>query len=254
MQEIELIAVTEAVVLDITSPKGRKRQALPRDFYSLSYRFDGEITVDTQERSLVSVADTVTFVPRGVAYETEVRADTHMIVVHFKLARDIEIRHPEVIRAEGTGLRSLFKELLASYRVGASTNFRCLSVLYGIFDILERSRIDRTPSCVALAKRIIDERFSDPLLSLSEVAAEVGVSDSYLRRMFRRTANGSAVDYLCRVRIKNAKSMLESDYFTVAEIGSRSGFRDACYFVRKFRERIGMTPGEYRKKINNGKA
>ena len=253
MLDFESVAVTEAVVLDITSPKRRKRLASPRDFYSISYRFDGEITVETKERRLVSVADTVTFVPRGVAYETEVRADTHMIVVHFRLAQDVEIRHPEVVHAEGTELRALFMSLAASYRVGASANFRCLSILYSIFDLIEQSSSDSTPPCVTAAKRIIDERFSDPSLSLAEVAAEARVSDSYLRRAFRAATKESAADHLCRVRIKNAKAMLESDYFSVAEIGARSGFREACYFVRKFRECVGMTPGEYRKKMTNGK-
>lgn len=253
MLDFEPAAVTEAVVLDIISPKGRKRLAQPRDFYSLSYRFDGEITVETQERSLVSVADTITFVPRGVAYETEVRADTHMIVVHFRLARDIEIRHPEVVNAEGAELRDLFEALAASYRVGESANFKCLSVLYSIFDFIMQLRADSTPPCITAAKKIIDERFSDPSLSLAEVATEVRVSDSYLRRAFRTATKESAADYLSRVRIKNAKSMLESDYFSVAEIGARSGFRDPCYFVRKFRERVGMTPGEYRKRVNKGK-
>jgi AraC-like DNA-binding protein len=248
MSKFDPIAVVEAAVFDITTPKSKKKRARPRDFYSLSYRFDGEITVKTKDKSLVSTADTVTFVPSGVGYETTVRHDTHMIVVHFRLAADVEFRHPEIISADGTELRALFISLYDAYRAGASAGFKCLSVLYSIFAALEQREVGDLPLCVVAARKIIDERFCDPDLSLVEVAAQAGVSDSYLRRAFRTTMGMSAVDYLCRVRIKNARSMLESECFTVAEIGARCGFREACYFVRKFRECVGVTPGEFRKR------
>ena len=178
-----------------------------------------------------------------------------MIAVHFRLASDVDFRHPAVIDADGEELSGLFASLAASGAVATAFNFKCMSRLYSIFAYLEELGLpcEGVPLCVRKTCRIIESRYSDCQLSLSRVAEEVGVSDSYLRRSFRNSLGESAVSYLCRVRIESARSMLESEYFTVAEIGERCGFGDSCYFVRKFRERVGMTPGEYRKRINNGK-
>ena len=90
-------AVTEMTAFYTTAGKTKRVWADKRDFYSLSYRFCGEISVRAADEDLISRENSITFVPSGVPYETEIIRDTRMAVVHFKLSSDIDFRNPSVI-------------------------------------------------------------------------------------------------------------------------------------------------------------
>ena len=186
-----------------------------------------------------------------MAYRTSVREDTRMIVVHFRLVKDIDFRVPVVLDSTGSGLKGLFEQLAVAYRAGNPTDFECMSIFYSLLAALERigMRKTRVPRCVAAARARIDADFADADLGIREIAEAVGVSDSYLRRAFGRAYGESPLEYLMRVRVQSAKTLLESEYFTVSEIAVRCGFHSLSYFIQSFRAQTGETPGAYRKRI-----
>jgi AraC-like DNA-binding protein len=57
----------------------------------------------------------------------------------------------------------------------------------------------------------------------------------------------SPKQYLDDVRIEHAKVLLESAYYTQAEIAARCGFDDVKYFRTAFKHHTGKTPGAYMK-------
>lgn len=57
------------------------------------------------------------------------------------------------------------------------------------------------------------------------------------------------VDYLTWVRMERAKFMLKKYHFRLHEVATRCGFQDVNYFFRVFKERTGMTPSQYRARI-----
>lgn len=248
MADIKRASVKRISVLEIESPKHRAKKVEGRDFYALSYRFSGEVVLESDGKRLVSSADTVTFTPKGIPYRTAIREDTRMIVVHFTLTKDIDIRHLGVVDVAGSDLRTLFLQLADRYTESTPDDFTCMSLFYQILATLERFSEDENavPACVLTAKRRIDESFADPDLSIASVARESGVSDSYLRRAFRSFYRESPVEYLARVRVRRAKNLLESEFFTVAEIATLSGFHSTGYFIQFFRARTGETPAAYR--------
>lgn len=248
MEGIRRASVKRISVLEIESPKHRQKNVAGRDFYALSYRFAGEVVLESDGKRLLSGADTVTFTPKGVPYRTAIREDTRMIVVHFTLTKDIDIRHLGVVNGEGSDLRDLFLQLADRYTESEPDDFTCMSLFYQILATLERLAREKnaTPACVLTAKRQIDENFADPDLSIADVARAAGVSDSYLRRAFRASYGESPVAYLAHVRVRRAKNLLESEFFTVAEIAALSGFHSAGYFIQCFRARTGETPAAYR--------
>ena len=53
-------------------------------------------------------------------------------------------------------------------------------------------------------------------------------------------------DYITWVRIDRAKFMLKRYDFRLQEVANRCGYADANYFFRVFKNKVGMTPSEYR--------
>ena len=56
----------------------------------------------------------------------------------------------------------------------------------------------------------------------------------------------SPKQYLLNLRIEHAKAFLEGTIQTCEDIAYASGFADACYFSRIFKEKVNCSPLEYR--------
>ncbi len=250
MRKLEKCAVSGIKVLDVHSEKHQAQRVAKRDFYSLSYRYAGRIKIEANGSSYTSGAGSVTFTPKGEDYCTEVCEDTHMAVIHFTLAREIETSGVCVIDDEGGRLKPYFNRLAATFKSADTCDFEAMALFYQLLS--ELSRIEEAgraiPSIAVLAKEEIERSFANASLSISSIASGLSVSDSYLRRVFRDAYGMSPLAYLTHVRIRYAKNMLESEFFSIDQIGALCGFQSVGYFIQCFRSKTGETPGNYRKR------
>ena len=92
---------------------------------------------------------------------------------------------------------------------------------------------------------ITGERFADPELSLNEIAEEIGYHAKYLSSLFKKKQGVSYSQYLRDMRIKHAIFLMEQGLVSVKNVALLSGFGDALYFSKVFRETQGITPTEY---------
>lgn len=84
---------------------------------------------------------------------------------------------------------------------------------------------------------------------LEEAAAVVELSPFHFAREFRATTGHSPYQYLLAQRMDHARSLLRTTDWSVQEIAAQCGFVSAASFVRAFRQRVGATPGEWRKHV-----
>jgi PAS domain S-box-containing protein len=100
----------------------------------------------------------------------------------------------------------------------------------------------------AFAKVIahLHDNFADRLSS-SELADMAGLSVSHFERRFRRAFNASPRQYLLRVRVEHAASMLLETDKTISQVALACGFYDHAHFSRSFQRIMRQTPSEYRK-------
>ena len=94
--------------------------------------------------------------------------------------------------------------------------------------------------------RFIDENHADPL-TLSAIAAAAGVGPREASRCFRRQLNLSPFEYLIGCRVDRAAERLRATDDSVTDIALGCGFASVSYFGKLFKERLGMTPSEYRR-------
>ncbi|MBE3580805.1 MAG: response regulator [Thermoanaerobacteraceae bacterium] len=88
-------------------------------------------------------------------------------------------------------------------------------------------------------------------LSLEEVARHVFLSPCYFSRLFKQVRSENFNDYLTRMRMEEAKKLLLTTDYSVNEIASRVGYRDARYFGQVFKKQEGCTPTAFRKTGGN---
>lgn len=108
--------------------------------------------------------------------------------------------------------------------------------------VLEESKA-KNNSIFTYLKQYIKENMTERL-SVDRLCAHVGMSKSKLSRNFKAEFGISPMEFVIRERLAYAKKILKQSG-TVKEACFSSGFSDVNYFVRLFRQREGITPGQY---------
>lgn len=84
--------------------------------------------------------------------------------------------------------------------------------------------------------------------SIPEVARAVGMTHETFRKAFRDRFGRSPRAHQDRVRLDAAKERLLEGQMRVQEIAQTLGFANPYVFSRRFREEMGLSPREYRKR------
>lgn len=78
------------------------------------------------------------------------------------------------------------------------------------------------------------------------LAALVNLSASRFRHLFKQETGTSPRQYLRELRFRKAEAMLVSTFLPLKEIAEAIGLVSLTHFMKDFKQRHGMTPGEYR--------
>ena len=92
----------------------------------------------------------------------------------------------------------------------------------------------------------IEEHYGEPI-SLQQLADTIPCNSQYLCRFFREIAGISPIQYLIHYRLEKACYLLVHTSRQISEIALDCGFDNISYFIRKFKERKGCTPKDYRR-------
>ncbi len=135
------------------------------------------------------------------------------------------------------------------YRLGVKGNLIMLlhiiiSNCRGIADREGKRSVER----VKLILSYISENYSHDI-TMGDAAEVCCYSKSHFMRFFRSAMGESFTSYLSSYRLKIASQLLLSTGDTVLEIAGKTGFGNLSYFNRLFKEKFGVTPTQYRKRL-----
>ncbi|MHA7966924.1 helix-turn-helix domain-containing protein [Paenibacillus sp. CAU 1782] len=85
-------------------------------------------------------------------------------------------------------------------------------------------------------------------ISVSELAAEAGMTSAAYSAQFRKVMGQAPVEYLNEIRINKAKELLRQQHFRVKEAAAAAGFSSEFYFSRMFQRVVGIPPKLYTRK------
>lgn len=85
-------------------------------------------------------------------------------------------------------------------------------------------------------------------LSVSDMASELGYSDSYFYRLFYKHTKQAPMTYYMNMKVKCACDLLCDTYLQVNQVALKVGFDDSYYFSRFFKKHTGLSPKQYRER------
>lgn len=87
----------------------------------------------------------------------------------------------------------------------------------------------------------------DCRLTVAEMAATVGLSESWFANVFKQTTGKTPLQWQLASRIERAQKLLMEGDLTVADIAAKLGFSDQAHLTKAFRQVSGHTPAAWRR-------
>lgn len=141
------------------------------------------------------------------------------------------------------GHLDLYHQYLEIYNIQAFRDWLVDSVTHFITETENRNS-QRALSTIELAKQYIENHLSEDL-SLEAVSSQVFISPKYLSKLFKEELGVTYTEYVTSQRMERAKTLIENNTLTVEQIAGMVGYGTAAYFIKKFKEMYGCTPGNY---------
>lgn len=218
----------------------------------ISLEGDGSMGVETNTRQIHQGEAHLLF-PHQIHYYIDLPDKFTWLYVTFDLegpARQIL----ELWRSGGRKMdeqaRSLLMKFLGEFQKG--DGLQASIALGRVFEAMEtaepaKNTTEPDTDLVAQIKKYVMENLEGDL-AMPALSKAMGVSESYLRAVFRDGAGVSLGNFVRSVRLVRATYLLEQGELDLGVIAERTGFGSLTSFTRAFRRMYEMTPSSYRKR------
>lgn len=149
-------------------------------------------------------------------------------------------------------IREMIEEIYLTHTKDSSY---AMMVLYCVLRKLHARSVPGSREVLPTVQNIIAyilEHFREEV-TLKRTAGHFGFSVPYLSELFLQQTGRNFKEYLDSIRFSHAQNLLAFTSMPICEVNSRAGFSDYANFARRFKERTGFTPSQYRKRAREGR-
>lgn len=222
------------------------------------YHISGVSKVFFNGKELMTKPGTVRFLPAGDLYEYRVEQIEPGDCIDVFFDTDIPFSNEAFVidMSKREGLEQFFKKIFCAF-VAKEEGYmlECKSQLYRIFFELQKSIYipERKFRLIKPALEVIRSDFLARDIPIHELAAASGISETYLKLLFRERFGLPPKKYIIQLKINYACELLRLERYTVTQIAELCNFSDVHYFSRQFKEYMGITPMQYSQKYKSSK-
>ena len=193
------------------------------------------------------------YIQRKNCYQAgELASDApHYLFVHFDGEWSDE---PGALPCRGTFDYSKLSELMRQIDTASHRKYAYAEQQYLLHKLLLSLR-QKTPSntLADTLSKFVEENIAK-ITSLSDLCEAFHYSKNYVERLFHREFGVSPIQYINDVKIKKAMYLLETTSKPITAISEECGYFDYPYFYKRFVQKTGVSPSEWRKAIQRNPA
>lgn len=94
-------------------------------------------------------------------------------------------------------------------------------------------------------EEVIEQNFSNPDLTVDQIASAIGISRTGLFTKLKTLADVTPNEMIQVIRLKHAAALLQENRYRVSEVCYMVGFSSPSYFSKCFQKQYGVTPAKY---------
>ena len=137
-------------------------------------------------------------------------------------------------RDVGAAVEQELRQALSTLQIGKATP--------------SRGRPHSSSSLIDIVSDLVAHKPNMPY-SVSAIAAASRMTPNHFSYLFHRQNKQCFSDFLTEQRLALAKTLLKDLTLSISEAALKAGFHDAGYFARRFKQRTGMSPREWRSRL-----
>ena len=247
MDNLKLLSIYEGTSIPIGTYPGRPYHMFIFKVSGASiYRFpDGHETLNLPEGSML-------FLPSGTAYTAikNCADESRYILLRFEAALS-QVEPCVFSLSQSSDMQIFFRSMVRRWLFGdPSRRHLCYAMFY---ELLASITSQRNPDYGSFHQKeristgiaYLEQHIFDSSLTVAQIAACAGVSETYFRRIFQAVYNQSPKQYIQSKRLSQAQAILESGHFTsIQSVAAMVGYEDPLYFSRAFKRKYGTAPSE----------
>lgn len=119
-------------------------------------------------------------------------------------------------------------------------------IVQQLCEFIMKKRNDWRHETVSEIVSFIESAYSDPDLTLYQIAEVTGRPEKYISQLFKEQTGDNLSDYLERMRINRASELLQGNELTIDDIALQVGYNSSHSFRRAFKRVRGIPPSQYR--------
>lgn len=229
----------------------------------ITFVIEGAFREHYRGRSILCRTGMIRFLPAGEVHENEIQARSRCLHVSGDPSAFEQLRQQPAVPtrpAEISGLTTtwLANRLYAEFsRQDTASAMAIEGLVLEILAEIARSEAADTkllaPHWLKQATEIVESRFLERL-TLTEIAAEVGVHYVHLSRQFHKYNRCTVGELIRRRRVQYASHLLAHSQTPLAEIALVCGFSDQSHLSFLFKRYMGLSPSKFRSLAGLGAA
>ncbi len=272
-----VVDIKGLVALEYLDFEGKYRDYVEsHDFWELCYVQKGEVNLVLDGKSIALRENSVFIIPpdRVHSYVSHRGNQSRVFVVCFESFSTALKTVGEMCVSADETVTDCIGKIIDEYKNTYRTDSDVLKVLdfpnfggqqviilqleYLIICMLRTLSATKNPEVVFIKKEDFYSELTDVIIgyfrenirtkiSLQDVCKKVNYSRSFLCKTFKMQTGESLFSYFNKLKIEEAKKMLDDGKMTVTAISRELGFSDVKYFGATFRKVEGISPTAYRK-------
>lgn len=240
------ISVNVIDVLNLKNDKKARFHTGARSFCALSYRKRGNTVFMFNGKTKEALNNSISYVPSDLTYD-RISQNEDFIVIHFlsygKVLKNINVFNPK----DYINYEILFNEILGVWnQKNAGFQFKCNSLLNEILYMIQKNTAAKQNDIAQKGAHIIEKKLGDSNFSLCELSKKLKISDAYLRIKFKQKYGMSPKEYQTKLKLEQAKMLIQTGYFSVKDVAHRLGFTNEKYFSQMFKKHFKVSPKNFK--------
>lgn len=151
---------------------------------------------------------------------------------------------PLLFSIEEKSCRQSVNHILSSLHESTDTDQLCEKITASLSELFfNHSSETNTDSLPQKIRQYIDAHYHQEITA-ETLSRRYGYTPSYINRIFKRDSGTTPLQYVTALRMERAKELLLQD-IDIKKIAAATGYEDARYFSRVFKNETGLTPSAW---------
>jgi len=229
--------------------KNTKLKRRDRLSWAIVIKYEGETVYRSRGKTYLSDRSHVIILPKGCSYQWICTKSGHFSIIEFECDATDEGIFQFTVK-NGDKLLKAFKELekkryLGEPMIEMQSIRDTYSILLELLLTAEEKPVpDGKQKKLLPAVEYLSQNY-DKNIKNDTLAALVGISTVYFRKLFKEVTGTSPISYARELRIRKAKELLKSEYGSLTEIALSLGYANLYDFSRDFKKHTGFPPSKY---------